>query len=375
MAERRRNRRGTTRRSERSSPAKKPSLFARLERVRRFIGPAIALTSGFVSVLLLRRGLEFAPVAVAALLLAWTLVTVLSRGFADAPGESGARKVARWFARYLISAIYQDVLFFLLPIWFGSATPGSGNVAVPIALGALAVFSCFDVHYDRFVLAHPIIRTLITSLILFASLLAAMPVLFSFSLGPNVALAAGASTLLGGIAILPRSLLRSLDGAALLVGLAVGAALLAVWAAPFLPPVPVHVIESATARAISNKEPSNPTRTFEPNVERVYVWFAVAAPKKFSQAVRFRWSLDGKPLTKELETTIIGGRKAGFRTWGYLSSPKPGRWHADLVADSGQLIAREVFDVLPPNPELDTAPLGPKSGALERARTSTPSAR
>jgi hypothetical protein len=320
-------------------------LFARLERVRRFAGPAIALASGFGSIALLRRGLEFAPVAVAALIFAWTLVTVLSRRFAESSGDSTLKKAARWLARYLVNAIYQDVLFFLLPIWAESATWPSANIFLPIVLGLLAVFSCFDVHYERFVLAHPLVRTAITALILFSALLAAMPVVLGISLAPNVAIAAALSTVLGGIAILPRAKLKTYRGALILSAMTAGAAAIAIGVAPILPPVPVHSIEGESARGIENKEPVHPSRVFVAGVDRVYVWFAVAAPKRFSQAVRFRWIYDDRPFGKEFATNITGGRKAGFRTWGYVSTPKPGRWRAELIADSGQLIAREAFEV------------------------------
>src|SRR5262249_26090953 len=150
------------------------------------------------------------------------------------------------------------------------------------------------------------------------------------------------------------------------IGLAAAAAGIAIWAAPFLPPVPVHEVEAEAARAIEDREPSGAAHVFEANVERVYVWFAVAAPKKSSQAVRLRWWHDQKPLEKELATSIIGGRKAGFRTWGYVSSPKPGHWRADLVADSGQLIARARFEVL--------EPLEPSRSSTATRASPTPSA-
>jgi hypothetical protein len=321
-------------------------LFATLERLRRLLGPFISLASGIVSVVLLRRGLDFAPVAAACVLVAWTLVIVVSRWLPQRRRETRVHKAARWIARYVISALYQDVLFFLLPVWFGSATWPSPNVIGPLVLTLLAVFSCFDQSYRSLVLERPILRTMVSALILFATLLAATPILFATSLLPNVAVSAAVSMMLVAIAVLPDHLLRSGRGFFAVMVLSGVAASIALPIARFLPPVPVQCMRAETALEIRAREPYRPERVFEGRPERVYAWFAVAAPKHFSQAILFRFIHDGHPLGKEFETNISGGRATGFRTWGAIKDPAPGHWTVELYADSEQLIARQTFRVL-----------------------------
>lgn len=326
---------------------------SRISAARRVFGPVLALGSGMVSVALLRRGLAFAPVAVATLLLAWSLLSLLGRKRTpEAPGPEAApegrrprwRSLANGLTRYLITAIYQDVLFFLLPVWFGSATWPSLNIGLPLVLAALAVFSCFDRHYERMVLAHPILSAAVTALILFATLIAALPVLLPTGLRTNLGLAAGAGALLAGARWLE---LRTRRGLATLAAMIVLAPLGAVLLARVLPPVPVQCLGHAVAETIADREPVGERREFAAGTAQVWVWFAVAAPTRFSDAVRFRWYHDGVPAGRDFETSIAGGRKTGFRTWGRVSTPGPGTWQVELISRAGQLIARESFVVVP----------------------------
>jgi hypothetical protein len=321
-------------------------VLSTIERWRRLLGPFVSLASGMVSVLLLRRGLNFAPVAAACVILAWTLVTGIGRWLPARAKETRTEKAVRWLARYLVAALYQDVLFFLLPVWFESATWPSENIVGPIVLALLALFSCFDHAYRRVVLDHPLVRTATSALILFASLLAATPVVFATSLIPNVVVSAAVSTLLLAIALLPQPLLTSARGVTLVAALTALASAVSLPIARYLPPVPVQCLRSETATEIKEREPRDPRRVFEPNPPRVYAWFAVAAPEHFAQAVGFRWFHEDRLLAGEFKTNIAGGRKTGFRTWGAVTAPGPGRWRVELFADSGQLIGRQSFFVV-----------------------------
>src|SRR5688500_1522556 len=104
----------------------------RLGRYYRLVGPFIALASGLMTVFLLRRGVNFAPVAAALVVFAWTLASVTERFLSSADDAPKLVRLARFLATGFVSGLYQDALFFLLPIWFLSATWPSLNAIAPI---------------------------------------------------------------------------------------------------------------------------------------------------------------------------------------------------------------------------------------------------
>lgn len=309
----------------------------------RIAFPLFALISGIGTVVLLHRGVDFAPVAAASVLIAWTLGAVLSRILPNKPDSPRWTRTARWLASGFVAGLYQDALFFLLPVFFGSATWPSFNMITPVVLGAMALFSCFEELYMTHVLDRPGVRAAFSGTILFATLCAAVPVLLSLPLRPTLAASAAISVILGSVTALPRESLRKQKNFArigIATVVAAGAMLLL---APALPPVPVQRIASVAARGIQDKEPVAPDDIFPAGLPRIYVHFAIAAPPKFSDRVRFRWTHEGETLKKDFVTEIHGGRKNGFRTWGYVSNPKPGRWTVELYADTDQLIGRQSF--------------------------------
>lgn len=311
----------------------------------RFVMPFSALASGVGSVILFRRGVQLAPVMAASVLFAWTLAAAIHRWFPEHPEASGARKAARWLAAGFVAGLFQDALFFLLPLWFSSATWPSVNMIAPLLLAAMALLSCFEELYIRLVLSHATVRAAFSAVILFATLGAAIPVLLNVPLGPSLALAAASSTVLAALAMFPLERIRktrTLAG----IGLAAIAAAVTMWIfAPLLPPVPVQSMSSVAARGIADKEPVDPAKTFPVGLPRIYAHFAVAAPPGMIERVYLRWHHDGVALKKEFETEISGGRKSGYRTWGFVSAPKAGHWSVEMYAESGQLIGRERFTV------------------------------
>jgi hypothetical protein len=102
---------------------------------------------------------------------------------------------------------------------------------------------------------------------------------------------------------------------------------------------------SGTGTAVHERALVGISDAFPTGTARVYVWFAVAVPARYGQAVRFEWYRNDEPAGRVLETFVVGGRPDGFRTWSSRTAPAPGRWRVDLRTDSSQLIAREFFVV------------------------------
>jgi len=315
---------------------------------RRF-GPWVSLVLGVLTLVVVRRGASYAPVAVGLVVVAWTLwiglARLIDRGRDPAAPAGRLRRLAHAAGGSVVVALHQNVLFWLIPVWFGSATWPSANVAFPCALAAMALFSCFEYPYRALVLERPPVRTVWTSVVLFAALVPAGTLVPGWPLRAYIAASAALASGIAAAALLPRHRRRSalrIAGALAAVAAGTGAATLA---APLLPPVPIVCLSATAGTGIEAREVRGAADAFDASTQRVYAHFAVAAPARWHQAVTFEWSRDGEPVGRGVPGEVVGGRAAGFRTWSWQSSPGPGEWRADLEADGGQLVGRVRFVV------------------------------
>ena len=339
--------------SPKTSPwAPRPTISRRVGVARAFAtqyAPWLSLGLGVLARVLSKHDIEFAPKAVALLLLAWTLPAIVARVLPDPlPGavEPGWRRAARTTgAPFFVVVLYKNVLFFLVPIWFGAAHFPSLNMGAPLLLAAMAVATCFAGWWKREVIAHPVRRVLWSAVVLFAALVPATAVLAfttpraSLFLAALVSTAVATSALKGGENILSRRAITGLLVAALPV------ATLVVLAAPLLPPVPAACLDKGAGTAIAGRNLVGRADSFPAGTRRVYAWFAVSLPARYRQQILYAWFHDGAAVGGPVATTIEGGRAGGYRTATSRTAPAPGRWRADLLNEIGQLIGRVTFDV------------------------------
>jgi hypothetical protein len=334
------------------------------DRLNLLWGPWVSLLLGVAAVAVVRRGILFAPVAVAFLVLAWTIAAVAERLLAPPPApsadgavpdpESAFRRLARTAAGTLMVGLYQNVLFYLVPVWAASATWTSANAAFPVLLAGMAVFSCFEYPYRRLVTDRPAVRALWTSVILFAALVPAAAGRVDLPTRAYLSLGAAAAAIAAAAVLLPARSLRSWGGP-VVIACTLLAAGLAWVAGPLLPPVPIVCVDSGTGTGLSDRNLTGLGDTFPPGTDRVYAWFAVSSPPEQREEIEFRTYRDGEPVGQPLVGAVTGGRKQGFRTWTFARAPRPGAWRVDLVTSSGQLVCRERFRVEAP----PTAPREP----------------
>ncbi len=318
----------------------------------RRVSPWISLALGVATVVVFRRGLWWAPLATVILLVAWLLASLFGRRLGREAAPAGApetrgQRLLRTAIRSLVAGLYQNVLFFLVPVWFFSATWGALNLVVPGVLAAMAVFSCFELPYTAWIIERRAPRTVWSAVVLFACLVPAGPVVLSAApLRLYVALAAFTAASAGVLVGVPGFLGRPARQGLLALAVGLGAAGLLYFAAPFLPPVPVQCVAGGLGTGVLERELEGAAERFPEGTERVYAWFAVAAPDRFDQPVRFVWSREGERVGRPFDTAVTGGRQAGYRTWSYAYRPWAGRWRVELQTDEGQLIGRREFEVL-----------------------------
>src|SRR3972149_4000958 len=183
------------------------------ERLNRRYGPWVSLALGIAAVVYMRRGLGFAPVAVGVLMLAWIGAAALRRlapvAVTPDSAEHPIASVSRWrrvglpAAGSLVAGLWQTVLFYLLPLWWASAVPGSWNVAFPAVLAGMALLSCFDYRWRAWVLDRPIVHATWSAVVLFATLVP-VAALLAAPLRISLAVSAAVASLMAAAAVVPR---------------------------------------------------------------------------------------------------------------------------------------------------------------------------
>jgi hypothetical protein len=325
-----------------------------LKRFHDRYAPWISLGLGVLARALSRRGVDFAPKAIAVIALAWLLPVAVTRWLHEPkPGqpEAKVRKFLRTASPTVTVLLYKNVLFFLVPIWFGSAHIPSLNMGVPLVFAAMAIFTCFARRYRELVLEQPRRRALWTAVVLFAALVPATGVVAFTSPRMSIFIAALLATIVAWAALAPRESLLSRKGLSAAVSIALPVAGILGWAAPLFPPVPMVCHDQAVGTAVVKRELQGRAEEFPAATARVYAWFAVTLPKRNRQEIAFQWYRNGAPVGGVFRTTVEGGRKEGYRTWTLHNHPAPGTWRVDLLTGrSSQLIGRATFAVAAPQP-------------------------
>jgi hypothetical protein len=327
------------------------AFLARLKTLHGQYAPWISLALGIVARTFSHQGVDFAPKAVAILALAWLLPVVVSRWLhvpAEGATEAKLHRFLRTVSPLLTVMLYKNVLFFLVPIWFGSAHVGSINIVMPLLLAAMALFTCFTRTYREAVLDEPRIRVLWTAIILFAALVPATAVVAFTSPRTSIVISALLASATAWAALAPSETLFSRKGVVSLAQIALPAALLLGLAAPLFPPVPMICHDHGVGTALAKRELVGRAKHFPRGTSRVYAWFEVTLPKRDRQRVTFQWYHEGIAVGAPLHVTVVGGRKEGFRTSTNVATPAIGSWRVDLLTDrSSQLIGRTTFEVDP----------------------------
>ncbi len=98
--------------------------------------------------------------------------------------------------------------------------------------------------------------------------------------------------------------------------------------------------------------------------DKVYVYFRVFSPGRFSDEVRMRWYWkpgEGRrwALQDTIPIKIVGGRKEGFRGYGVKANYQPGPWKVQVETTDGREIGRVYFELenFPAVPRLLTTEL------------------
>jgi hypothetical protein len=251
----------------------------------------------------------------------------------------------RWFINYFNKNFYQQVLFFVLPIYYASATPWSVNSLFVLALAISAILSTLDVVYDRHLSVRQSLTAIFFAFNLFALINVMLPVLWSVSNLWTTRVSAG----LAGIAF--TTLYRPIFEPRRLrieFGLLTIVAMLAIaeYGRFLIPPAPLRLVSaefgSGFDREAMRAEPI--LRELEVGRgARVWAVTAIRAPLGLREQVQHRWFYNGRLIWVSPFYDVTGGREQGFRLWTAFSFDNiaPGaELSLDVETEGGQLIGR-----------------------------------
>jgi hypothetical protein len=83
--------------------------------------------------------------------------------------------------------------------------------------------------------------------------------------------------------------------------------------------------------------------------DRVFVFFRVFSPARFADRVQMRWYWEpggrGWLLQDTIPIDIVGGRREGFRGYGFKANYQPGRWKVEVGTMDNREIGRVYFSL------------------------------
>jgi len=310
-----------------------------------------ALGLGVVVMWLGARNFLWLRLAALHVVVIWS-ASLLLANFVDRPEHQSVWwKRLRLVINYVTKNFYQQILFFILPIYAGSATLGSGNVAFIILVGVSALLSTLDIVYDRYLTPRRGLNALFFAFNLFAALAVALPILASVS-NAWALRAAGLAAVVGyaTIALRPSQLTRRVTwltgaaGAMMLVGAIE-------FLMPFVPPAPLRLSNSRFSTGLDRNQfeavwplDALPARWSG----RLYAVTSLHAPLGLQDTVELRWFKGGRQLWQSNPHDFVGGRREGFRLWSAVTigpDAPAGPVRLDVVTGAGQLIGRLTLPV------------------------------
>ncbi len=279
-----------------------------------------ALATGVAVVVLARERYAFVPWVVVFLGVTWgsTLFFGRSAEHESEEQESPSPGLAGEVTSYVTRSLYQETLFFLLPFYAYSTVVASRNVLFLGLLGGLALLSCIDLFFDRWLRTKPVFGMVFFATVAFSALNLILPMLLSLS--PRVATPIAAVLALGSaIPLAWKSGVRSRAGQ---VRMALAAAVIlfvAIGVPSVVPPVPLRM-QGATFSNTIDRETLALGDTLAGTVSadaigpRLVVLVEVFAPGSVPATVRLEWSRNGEVVHTSRDVAIVA-HEWRFRVW------------------------------------------------------------
>jgi hypothetical protein len=343
-----------------SGPEAAPSRWRRLMRRLWWFHSFFALSFGAGVMLFARAGLAHADKIMIALFASWLVMFVALR-FIVGPAnrreqETLARRGVRVATNYLIKQFYQQMFFFLTPLYASSATwsLASWNWWLAPLLLVCAVISTMDLVFDNFVMERRLLASAMYGLAMFGVLNVMLPLVAGLDHRTGLVIAAGAAP--AAVALLSSSLRQvASPRGALLVVVVTGGLLGAVWyGRKLIPPVPLAMLETAVGHGtIGSYEclPGSKHQIRANQIDGLRCGAMLSEPGGLKEDVIQIWSRRGQVVARVTPEHMRCNDGDGevFRSFFPMSempADPTGRWACTTMTEGGQLVGVRKFEIV-----------------------------
>jgi hypothetical protein len=350
-------------------PPTQVSLFRRIIRKAWWLHSGFALSFGVGVMLFARAGLAYADKVMIALLGSWLLMFIALR-FIVGPAnrreqENVIRKGVRVATNYVIKQFYQQMFFFLTPLYASSATWSLSSLnwwLAPLLL-VCAVVSTMDLVFDNFIMERRLLASAMYGLAMFAMLNVMLPLLLELDHLTGLIVAAAATP--SAVALLSFSIKQvlSAQGALLTIGTTVALLAGVYYGRKLIPPAPLAMPETTVGHGtIGSYEclPASKHALRANRLDGLRCGSMLREPGGIKEPVVHVWTHGSlRVVIKPDELQCDDGDATVFRSHfpqDQLPSNPAGNWRCGTYTVGGQLVGLRKFEVLP----ADDIPAAPK---------------
>lgn len=318
-----------------------------------------ALSFGVGVMLFARAGLAHADKVMMALFVSWTILFVALRfivGPANRREQEGiARKGVRVATNYIIKQFYQQMFFFLTPLYASSATWSLSSMnwwLAPLLL-VCAVVSTMDLVFDHFIMERRWLASAMYGLAMFSLLNVLLPLVAGLDHQTGLFIAAAATPT--SVALLSFSVKQVLSPQGAILTVASTCALLAaVWyGRAFVPPAPLAMPETAVGHGTTGSYecmPGSKHQIRENQLDGLRCGSLLREPGGLKEGVIHVWSHRGHELARLTPDHLAcDGDGAVFRSEfprALVPADPTGMWACTTFTLGGQLVGVRKFEVL-----------------------------
>ncbi len=251
----------------------------------------------------------------------------------------------RLLINYFNRNFYQQILFFVIPIYYMSTTIDSANVLFILFVAVSAVLSTMDIVYDRFISVKGTIMSLFFAFNLFVCINVMLPFLWNVRNIYAIRIS-GLFAFLGFATFcFQLTTLKPLKKTFIIAASALLIFLISEVGRPLIPPAPLRVEQTQFGKGINKKDFQlvSPLQFLPAGNGKIYVLNTIKAPLGHKETVRHHWYLNGEKIYTSPSFQINGLGGKGFRFWTYftLKQVEGGSvLRVDLQTEAGQLIGR-----------------------------------
>jgi hypothetical protein len=319
-----------------------------------------ALAFGVGVMLFARKGLDHADKVLVVLGVSWLLVFIAFRFIVGAantsPDERRMKKGVRILTNYVVKQLYQQMFFFLVPLYASSATWSLTSYnwwLVPLLL-ACAVLSTMDLVFDNFIMERRIVASTMYGFCVFGVLNLNLPLVFGVPHFDALLISAAATAPTVALLTFRMRSVFSAGGLFLTFGVTAALVLAAYFGRAAIPPAPLAMAHGSVGHGAPGQYECVPGPVEEMRADQMEELRCVthlSAPGGLRDDVVHVWRAGSEVLAQHTPAPMPGCSGTVLRSMlgeDRLPADRRGRWSCTAETAEGQMIGRVSWTVVAP---------------------------